>query len=268
MHGLGNDFVVVDRRKQFFRPDADEIRQLADRQTGLGFDQMLLLDKAPRGADISWRIYNADGGEVQQCGNGARCVALLMAEELGRRGQEIVLQGVAGRLRAIVCDDDQVSLNTGVPNFFPPSLPFDTTSEAPVYTMRLDGEEISFGAVSVGNPHIVIRVDDVDDAPVGRLGPLLETHESFPERTNVGFLQVVDRATLRLRVFERGTGETRACGSGACAAASLARTWGETREEVVVRMPGGDLTIRWPGRGQPLWMTGPAAKVYEGTIST
>jgi diaminopimelate epimerase len=268
MHGLGNDFVVVDRRKQFFKPDAAEIRRLADRQTGLGFDQLLLLDPPTRGADISWRIYNADGGEAQQCGNGARCVALLLSEEQAQSGQELVLQGIGGRLRAVVRDDGTVSLNTGVPNFFPASLPFETTSEAEVYTIRADQAEITFGAVSVGNPHIVIRVDDVDTANVETLGPLLETDPAFPERTNVGFVQIMDREHLRLRVHERGTGETRACGTGACAAAALARVWGETKEEVVVEMPGGKLTIRWPGRGQPLWMTGPAEKAYEGTIST
>lgn len=268
MHGLGNDFVVVDRREQYFRPDAAEIRRLADRQTGLGFDQLLLLDPPTQGADISWRIYNADGGEVQQCGNGARCVALLLSEEQTETGQELVLQGIGGRLRAIVRSDGTVSLNTGVPNFFPASLPFETTSEAGVYTIRTDEAEVTFGAVSVGNPHIVIRVDDVDAADVETLGPLLETDAAFPERTNVGFVQIVDRAHLKLRVHERGTGETRACGTGACAAAALARIWGETTEEVTVEMPGGKLTIKWPGRGQPLWMTGPAEKVYEGTIST
>lgn len=268
MHGLGNDFMLVDTRHQLFRPEPGLVRQLADRRRGVGFDQLMLLHEPSGDADAAYRIYNADGGEAEQCGNGARCVARMVYES-GRSGRrDLVLESPAGVLRAVVREDWQVSLEMGVPDFRPAALPFEATSEAEAYTIQLDGESLRFGAVSMGNPHVVLPVESVATAPVGRLGPALETHPRFPRRTNVGFMEVVDRGHLRVRVWERGTGETLACGTGACAAAAVARSWGRTGEETVVSLPGGDLTIAWPGTGHAMWMTGPTVKVYEGIIGS
>lgn len=269
MHGLGNDFVVVDRRRQDFDPSPAIVRQLADRRTGIGFDQLLLFDEGQGPAEFHWKIFNADGGEVQQCGNGARCVALLAA---GGRPARLALESSGGRVLAEVREDGQVAIDMGVPNFDPRALPFDlaaanATSVSGVYTMQAGAQTVAFGAVSVGNPHIVLRVDDVEQAPVEQLGALLETHAAFPERTNVGFVQPLARDRLRLRVWERGAGETLACGTGACAAAAVMRAWDASAECVTVELPGGELTIEWPGDGARLRMTGPATRAYEGSIT-
>ena len=270
MHGLGNDFVVIDRRDQDFRPTPERLRRYADRRTGIGFDQLLLVDPPSGDADVDWRIFNADGSEAQQCGNGARCVAALVAD--GAPGR-IVLEGAAGRLTAEVGNDGLVAVDMGEPDFRPASLPFDpaaadATSGDGAYTMLADGAAITFGAVSMGNPHVVIDVADVASAPVERLGPLLERHPAFPERTNVGFAQRLAADRIALRVWERGSGETRACGSGACAAFAVLRSRGAVADTATVELPGGELVIAWPGEGQRLWMTGPATRAYEGTIAT
>lgn len=269
MHGLGNDFVVVDRRGQDFDPDPAIVRRLADRRTGIGFDQLLLLDAGRGPRDFRWKIYNADGGEVQQCGNGARCVALLAAA--GRPAQ-LALESSGGRVLAEVRENGQVAIDMGVPDFDPHALPLDLTAANAtiaegVYTMQAGAQTVSFGAVSVGNPHIVLRVDDVAAAPVEQLGALLETHAAFPERTNVGFVQMLTRERLRLRVWERGAGETMACGTGACAAAAVMRARDASAERMTVELPGGELTIEWPGEGARLRMTGPATRAYEGSIT-
>ena len=270
MHGLGNDFVVIDRRTQSFEPTPALLKRYADRRTGIGFDQLLVVDP-PRGdADVAWRIYNADGSEAQQCGNGARCVAALVAAGESRR---VSLEGIGGRLEAAVGDEGLVSIDMGIPDFRPEALPFDltaggATSADGVYTMLADGKTMTFGAVSMGNPHVVIDVDDVADAPVDQWGPLLERHVAFPERVNVGFAQRLGPGHIALRVWERGVGETRACGTGACAAVAVLRAGGVLDERVTVALPGGELGIAWAGAGERLWMTGPATRAYEGSITT
>ena len=264
MHGLGNDFVVVDRRNQTFTPDADQIRAMADRHTGIGFDQLLLLDHPRADGDVAFGIYNSDGHAAEQCGNGLRCVALLFYETSARRRREMSLESPAGTVRARVRDDGQVTVEMGVPDFAPAALPFGATQQAPVYTIDAAGRTLEFGAVSMGNPHAVIPVAAAAEAPVAEVGSALERHEAFPNGTNVGFMEIVDRSHIVLRVHERGCGETRACGTGASAAAAVARLWGETDATVVVRLPGGELSITWEGPGEPLWMTGPAVRVYEG----
>lgn len=267
MHGLGNDFVVIDRRQQTFDPRPADICRMADRHTGIGFDQLLILDAPTGDGDVGFSIFNADGESAEQCGNGLRCVARLFFESSAKRRRDLRLESPAGIIPARVLDDGRVSVDMGEPNFDPQSLPFSTSSVAPSYCLTADGREVRFGAVSMGNPHVVVPVEQVAEAPVGTLGPALETNAAFPRRTNVGFMRVVDRDRIRLRVHERGCGETRACGTGASAAAAVARHWEQTDHDVTVSLPGGDLEITWEGPGNHLWMTGPAVKVFEGIIS-
>jgi diaminopimelate epimerase len=263
MHGLGNDFVVI-RSDDGAPPGASVIRGLADRSTGIGFDQLLWLEPArAAGADIYYRVFNADGGEVEQCGNGARCIARLVAETTP---QELVLEHAGGTSRAIVHQDGRVSVDMGAPEFRPELIPFTADAEQPAYELQVDDEAIEIGAVSMGNPHGVVLVDSVDDAPVETLGPKLESHARFPNRANIGFMQVVASDRIRLRVYERGVGETRACGTGACAAAVIGRRNQNLDESITVELPGGELTIRWEGPGAPVWMTGEALITYEGTV--
>ena len=264
MHGLGNDFIVFEAPADAVI-SAEAIRRLADRRTGIGFDQALLLQPPQAaGTDVFYRIFNADGSEVEQCGNGARCIGRLVAGRLSRR--EVVMDSPAGRVDAVLRDDGQVSVDMGEPNFDPASLPFEATRRADVYPLRVGQSELRISAVSMGNPHAVILVPSVRDAAVDTLGPAVENHSRFPKRTNVGFMEVVDRGHIRLRVFERGVGETQACGTGACAAVAAGVQLGLLDTEVTVDALGGSLTIRWEGPGQHLWMTGPAASVFEGTV--
>jgi diaminopimelate epimerase len=267
MHGLGNDFVVIDRRQQNFEPQSDVIRRMADRHLGIGFDQLLILDPPSGGGDVGFGIYNADGLSAEQCGNGLRCVARLFYETSARRRRDLVLESPAGMIKARVMDDGAVSVDMGEPDFRPEALPFTGVQSSDSYALEAAGREIRFGAVSMGNPHVVIRVDDVADAPVAEIGSVLERHEAFPRRTNVGFMQVASPDRLLLRVFERGCGETRACGTGASAAAAVARLWQHVAASVEVELPGGTLRIDWEGPGHHLWMTGPAERVFEGIIS-
>jgi diaminopimelate epimerase len=267
MHGLGNDFVVVDRRQQTFDPQAGDIRRMADRHTGVGFDQLLLLDAPSADGDVGFGIYNADGEPAEQCGNGLRCVARLFFETSARRRRDLRLESPAGPISARVLDDGRVSVDMGEPSFAPAALPFVGVDPAESYVLRVNGEDVRFGAVSMGNPHVVVPVKDIRKAPVEIIGPALERHQAFPRRTNVGFMQIADPGSILLRVYERGCGETRACGTGASAAAAVARHWGQAEREVTVSLPGGDLEIMWEGPGHHLWMTGPAVKVFEGIIS-
>ena len=268
MHGLGNDFMVVDWPADRPAPDRETVRRLADRRLGVGFDQLLLVTLAADGErDANYRIFNADGGEVEQCGNGARCIARFVAARAGARGGEVRLGSTAGPIDARVSrDGDVVSVNLGVPDFAPASLPFRAPVERDKYVVKAAGRDVELGAVSMGNPHAVLLVDSVDDADVGILGAALETHPDFPRGVNVGFLEIVRPDRVRLRVFERGVGETPACGTGAAAAVAVGRRWGALDEEVDVELRGGVLTVRWPGPGQPLWQTGPTTLVYEGVI--
>jgi diaminopimelate epimerase len=269
MQGLGNDFFVFDAPAAVpgQRLDGAKLRTIADRRTGVGFDQALMLEPPHDAASRAfYRIFNADGSEVEQCGNGARCVAALLYARAPGLGREFTLGSPGGAVRARVLEDGQVSVDMGAPDFEPSSLPMRTTQAAATYTLRVGAEEVTFGAVSVGNPHIVIQVPDVDWAPVGRLGAALEHHPEFPRRTNVGFMHIVDRGSIRLRVFERGVGETRACGTGACAAVAIGRKEGTLDASVRVHLPGGEARVTWEGPGQSLWLTGPAMTVFTGTI--
>ena len=264
MHGLGNDFIVFDAAEGRI-PESGALRALADRHTGIGFDQALVLEPARR-ADTAafYRIFNADGGEVEQCGNGARCVAALVARRLGRGPGELLLDSPAGLVHARLRDDGLVSVAMGVPNFAPAALPFAAPAEAPAYALDAGGEMLEIGAVSIGNPHAVLRVASVAAAPVDRLGPRVENHQRFPRRTNVEFLEVVDRRHVRLRVHERGVGETQACGTGACGAVAVGRRRGWLDADVAVDVPGGRLGVEWRGDGEAIWLTGPTATVFEG----
>ena len=265
MHGLGNDFIVFDAPAGTELPSAEVFRRLADRRTGIGFDQALVLMPPAQGDfDVFYRIFNADGSEVEQCGNGARCIASLMARKLGKA--RVRMDSPGGQINGMLRDDGLVSVDMGVPNFSPASLPFEASREAEVYPLRVGEKELQIGAVSMGNPHAVMQVPSVSDAPVDTLGPAVENHSRFPKRTNVGFMEVVSPTHIKLRVFERGVGETQACGTGACAAVAVGRRWGLLQEEVQVDAPGGRIIIRWPGPGQALWMTGPALAVFEGTV--
>ena len=263
MHGLGNDFIVLEAAGGV--PEPARLRALADRRTGIGFDQALVLEPPRRaGTAAYYRIFNADGSEVEQCGNGARCIAALVARRLGLGPGELVLDSPAGAVRARTRADGLVSVAMGVPDFRPAALPFEAPGEAPAYRLDVGDERLEIGAVSIGNPHAVIRVASAADAAVDRLGPRVENHPRFPRRTNVEFLEVVDRGHVRLRVHERGVGETRACGTGACGAVAVGRRRDWLDAEVAVDVPGGRLAVEWRGEGEPIWLTGPTATVFEG----
>ncbi|MCH5049102.1 diaminopimelate epimerase [Pectobacterium aquaticum] len=267
MHGLGNDFMVVDAVTQnvYFSPEL--IRRLADRHCGVGFDQLLVVEPPydPE-LDFHYRIFNADGSEVAQCGNGARCFARFVRLKGLTNKRDIAVSTQTGRMVLSVTDDELVRVNMGEPNFEPQQVPFRAVKAEKTYIMRADEHTVLCGVVSMGNPHCVIQVEDVDTAKVETLGPLLESHERFPERANIGFMQIVDSHTVRLRVYERGAGETQACGSGACAAVAVGIQQGLLSANVRVSLPGGGLDIQWDGPGHPLFMTGPATHVYDGFI--
>jgi diaminopimelate epimerase len=267
MHGLGNDFIVFDAPAGASLPSAEQWRQLSARHTGIGFDQALVLEP-PRRPDtaVFYRIFNADGFEVEQCGNGARCIAAF----LHRRGQagegSLTMDSPAGLIRARIQGPEVVSVDMGVPNFDPASLPFEASSEASVYPLEVAGTTVEIGAVSMGNPHAVLTVASADAAPVDRLGPALESHRRFPKRVNVGFMEIIDRSHIELRVFERGTGETLACGTGACAAVAVGRHHGRLDADVHVKVRGGELRVNWGGPGEHIWLTGPAEVSFEGRV--
>jgi diaminopimelate epimerase len=267
MHGLGNDFIVFDARGPDEVPSAADLRRLADRRTGIGFDQALVLSPPVRpGTDVHYRIFNADGSEVEQCGNGARCIARLVASRAATRDRTLVMDSPGGLVNARLRADGLVSVAMGVPDFDPRSLPFEVEREAATYRIDLPSGPVEFGAVSIGNPHAVIRVRSVQAAPVDTVGPAMENHPRFPRRVNVGFLEIVAPDHVRLRVFERGVGETQACGTGACAAVAVGRRHGPLAEEVRVDVPGGRLIVQWPGPGEPIWLTGPAETAFEGQV--
>ena len=271
MEGAGNDFVVVDAREQAFVPEAGQIRRLADRRRGIGFDQLLLIEPDTSGAAaFSYRIWNADGGEVEQCGNGARCLALLWGSELQPGAERFCMRSAAGLVEARV-HDGQAAVAMGVPEFRPERIPLAATSEAPRYTIELGDQRIPVGAVSMGNPHALIVLEelgesDIARAPVARLGAVIETHAMFPQRVNVGFARVLGRDRIALRVWERGCGETQACGTGACAAVAVLHDGGAVDSVVTVLLPGGELRVEWHGRGTPAWLSGPSSKVFRGAI--
>ncbi|MGB5439525.1 MAG: diaminopimelate epimerase [Gammaproteobacteria bacterium] len=267
MHGLGNDFIVIDAINQTVSLTAQQVRRLADRHFGIGCDQLLLVERATSAeADFRYRIYNADGGEVGQCGNGARCFMRFVNEQGLSDKTELRVETAAGPLRLFREDDDQVTVNMGVPRLQPAEIPFDAPGFATRYPLRVTGSELEIAAISMGNPHAVLLVDDVERAPLAQLGPLIESHPRFPDRVNAGFMQIVDRHSIRVRVHERGAGETLACGSGACAAVVAGRLWGRLETRVKVFLNGGELMVSWQGEGEPVMMTGPATTVYQGHI--
>ncbi|EOU9610486.1 diaminopimelate epimerase [Cronobacter dublinensis] len=267
MHGLGNDFMVVDAVTQnvFFSPEM--IRRLADRHHGVGFDQLLIVEPPyDPDLDFHYRIFNADGSEVAQCGNGARCFARFVRLKGLTNKRDIRVSTANGRMILTVNEDELVRVNMGEPVFEPSLVPFRANKAEKTYIMRAAEQTVLCGVVSMGNPHCVIQVDDISTAPVETLGPLMESHERFPERANIGFMQVMNPEHIRLRVFERGAGETQACGSGACAAVAVGIQQGLLAAQVRVDLPGGRLDIAWKGPGNPLFMTGPATHVYDGFI--
>lgn len=266
MHGLGNDFVVIDTLTQHVRLSTALIAQLADRKRGVGCDQVLVIDPPTEpDIDFNYRIFNADGSEVQQCGNGARCFARYVHDRQLTGKQQIRVKTVNRVLELTLEKSGLVTVDMGEPEFEPAQLPF-TTEPAERYRLALADREVEISAVSMGNPHAVMLVDDLSSAPVAELGPQIEGHAQFPERVNAGFMQVVNRGEIALRVYERGVGETEACGSGACAAVAAGIRWGLLDSTVTVKLLRGELTISWPGPGAPLRMTGPAVNVYQGRI--
>ncbi len=271
MHGLGNDFMVIDGISQSLPENGlpfpeDEIRRLGSRHFGVGFDQMLIVQPAQGGeADFRYRILNADGSEVSQCGNGARCFARFVREQGLTDKNEVIVETAAGQMTLSLTEDDQVTVNMGAPRWAPQDIPMAATEEADSYFLVSGTQAWEVGAVGLGNPHCTLLVENVDTAPVETAGPLLESHEQFPERVNVGFMQVVSRTEVRLRVYERGAGETLACGSGACAAVVIGQRRGLLDQQVTVHLPGGSLQIEYAGTGG-IRMTGPASRVYDGTI--
>jgi diaminopimelate epimerase len=268
MHGLGNDFVVIDAINQSVQLDTNQFRFLANRRLGVGCDQILLVEASDRpDSAFRYRIFNGDGGEVEQCGNGARCFARFVRDKGLTDAKCIPVDTRAGLIELTIQDDGQVTVNMGAPVLEPADIPFEGLARAPRYALSVEGETLEIGAVSMGNPHAVLEVPHIDSARVAQLGPLIESHPRFPNRVNAGFVEIVDRSHIRLRVHERGAGETLACGSGACAAVVAGRLWNELDESVEVELRGGNLVVSWAGENEPVLMTGPATFVFEGTIT-
>ena len=267
MHGLGNDFVMLDGIRQTFSLTPDIIRKIADRHRGIGCDQVLIVEPAlTQGVDFRYRIFNRDGGEVEQCGNGVRCFARFVRDQGLSTKTEFAVETNAGTVYPRVEANGEVTVNMGVPRFLPAEIPFAANARQDIYTLQVNTESVAVTVLSIGNPHAVQVVADVEQAPVTTQGPLIENHGRFPRRVNAGYMQVVDPTHIRVRVYERGAGETLACGTGACAAVVVGRVRGLLQEQVEVTLRGGRLRITWKGEGEPVWMTGPATRVFEGSI--
>ncbi len=267
MHGLGNDFVVIDAINQPVELAPGQVRQLADRHLGIGCDQLLLVEPASGAqADFRYRIFNADGSEVGQCGNGARCFMQFVREQGLTDKTQLQVETASGPLQLIQQPNGQITVDMGVPRLEPAEIPFLAERRDNRYALDVLDQQLEIAALSMGNPHAVLRVTDIDTAAVATLGPLIEQHARFPERVNVGFMQVLAGDAIRLRVYERGAGETLACGSGACAAVVAGQLQGWLAERVKVVLNGGELVVSWAGIGQPVLMTGPATTVYQGRI--
>jgi len=267
MHGLGNDFAVIDAINQPFEPRPELVQRWADRFDGIGFDQMLIVERPDsEAAAFKYRIYNADGGEVAQCGNGARCFARFVREQ-GMTDLDIIpVETNTGLLTLEAIDTTRYRVNMGIPCFEPAKIPLQVEAQKDLYQVEYEGREISFSAMSIGNPHMVIQVEDVNRCDIDILGPYFESHRLFPARANIGFMQILDRNAFRLRVFERGVGETRACGSGACAAMVAGVQLGLLENSVRAILAGGELNLEWQGDKNPVMMTGETAMVYQGEI--
>ncbi len=280
MHGLGNDFVVIDAINQVISLTPEQIRFMSDRHFGIGFDQLLLVETAmDNESDFTYRIFNADGSEVAQCGNGARCFARYVRDKHLSDKDEICVRTNSGMLILRFDDDNMITVNMGIPKHKPAEIPLLATEESKFYSADIapkhhQADNLSnhvsqraFGAVSLGNPHAVLQVHDIKTAQVDSIGVELESHVIFPERANIGFMQIIDQHHIKLRVYERGAGETLACGSGACAAVIIGIEQHTLSHDVLVELPGGNLKINWAGRGEPVFMTGPATSVYDGSIA-
>ena len=267
MQGLGNDFIVVDGVSQQLDISAEQARRLANRKHGIGCDQILMVEKPQQsGVDFNYRILNADGGEVEQCGNGARCFAVFVRDKGLTDKTSIRVQTTGSLMTLNVEADNKVTVDMGVPEFEPANIPFISNERSDSYALDVNGSNLRVAVLAIGNPHAVQIVDDVDSAPVDELGPLIEAHDRFPNRVNAGFMQIIDKNQVKVRVYERGVGETLACGSGACAAVVAGRLWGLLNEKVDVILRGGPLTVTWQGQGEPVFMTGTATKVFDGEI--
>ena len=267
MQGLGNDFVVLDGINQSITLNPQQIRRLADRHFGIGCDQLLLVEKAIGQADFRYRIFNADGGEVEQCGNGARCFVRYVHDHGLTEKREIRIETLSGVISPKLEMDGKITVNMGIPIFAPDKIPFVTEKQALTYQLELPEGPVTISALSMGNPHAVRVVRDTENAPVETEGALIESHPRFPKHVNVGYMQVIDRTNIKLRVFERGAGETLACGTGACAAVVAGINLGLLDNRIIVSTKGGELTINWHGNDEPVWMTGPAVTVFEGEIN-
>ncbi len=268
MHGLGNDFMVIDAINQDVELSTSQIQFLADRQFGIGFDQLLLVETPTlANVDFRYRIFNADGTEVEQCGNGVRCFARFVRDRQLTNKDTIAVETASGIVYPAIQENGEIKVDMGLPRFTPEQVPFITEQQANSYDIDVSGETLPFGVVSMGNPHAVTVVEDIQLADVERIGPLVESHKQFPQRVNVGFMQIQSLDNIKLRVFERGSGETLACGTGACAAVVSGIQRGLLAREVNVKLPGGDLTIVWPDDTSSVWMTGPAEHVFDGEIA-
>lgn len=267
MHGLGNDFMVIDLITQQAKITPKLVKQWGNRHTGIGFDQLLIVEPPSRpDVDFCYRIFNADGSEVEQCGNGARCFAKFVRQKRLTHKKNIIVETKSGIIELAIQSDNQVKVNMGRPRFVPREIPFISEQQQNYYQLLVEEQTIELSSVSMGNPHAVIQVTNLKTAPVQTLGPKIETHPHFPNRVNVGFIQVIDRHNAKLRVWERGAGETQACGTGACAAAAIAIQNGWMDSPVNIQLPGGKLIIEWDNIDNPLFMTGNAVSVYEGKI--
>jgi len=267
MQGIGNDFVVVDAYTKPVLLSQSQIRRIADRHFGVGCDQLLMVERPTQpDTDFRYRIFNADGGEVGQCGNGARCFVRFVHDKGLSNKTQIRVETASGIITPALESNGQVTVNMGLPHFEPVVIPFVADKMASTYQLTVADREIVISALSMGNPHAVQMVDNVDTAPVTQQGPLIESHARFPQRVNAGYMQILDRQHIRLRVFERGAGETLACGTGACAASVAGIQLGKLESPVLVSMRGGELVIRWDGANSPVWMTGPAETVFDGQI--
>jgi diaminopimelate epimerase len=265
MHGAGNDFVVLDLRQGPAVPDRSLARAIGDRHTGVGFDQLLSIEASTRADCVArYRIWNSDGSLAEQCGNGARCVAAWLVRDGSAAASGFRLDSPAGVIAVECLADGRFALDMGRPEFAPPDIPFIAATEQSQYSITFDQHTLHFGAVSMGNPHAVIVVDDIASAPVAEIGPRLQASDCFPEGVNVGFAQIISPAEIKLRVYERGAGETLACGSGACAAVAVLVRQGRIGRHVDVHLPGGTLVVDWPTDSAPVRMAGPATFVFEG----
>lgn len=267
MHALGNDFMVIDGVSLNIQPTPTQIQQWANRHTGIGFDQLLLIEKPKtQRADFFYRIFNADGSEVGQCGNGARCLALFFHETAMTQKNPVTVETTSSVLELYLEKNNQATVNMGVPNFDPLQIPFITEQKANCYSLPTPQKTFQISALSIGNPHCVLIVDNVKSAPVQEVGSLLTNHPQYPQSTNVEFMQINNPQQIQLRVYERGSGETLACGSGACAAVVAGRQLGLLDNTVVVKQPGGELLVKWQGENKPVFLTGPATMVFQGVI--